>query len=423
MCVAEALLRIPDPDTADALIRDKLSSGNWSSASAADWALMLTGTLARWHDAEERTPSDHLQASHRAPRRAGGARRGAPGDAHPRRPVRRRRDDRGGGRACRGAPALPLLLRHARRSRAHCRGRGELPRLRTRARSARSSRPTPSRSSSRRCTLVSRKPSASGCFPSCSPASRELAHLAAERGVGVTLDAEESERLELTLDLFEQLSQEFELGLAVQAYQKRALSVCEWLAGLRRRISVRLVKGAYWDGEIKRAQQLGMPDYPVFTRKSATDVSYVACARTLLSAPGLHLPRLRHAQLPHGRDDPRARRGFRVSEALRHGRRACTTPCSRSTPISPAASTRRSAALPICCPTSCAGCSRTAPTPPSCTRSPTPTSRSKRWSPTRSPRCPSLTQPDPRIPLPRDLYPDRLNSLGWIFPARTFCRI
>jgi len=70
----------------------------------------------------------------------------------------------------------------------------------------------------------------------------------------------------------------------VQAYQKRALAVCDWLAGLRRRISVRLVKGAYWDGEIKRAQQLGMPDYPVFTRKTATDVSYVACAQRLLSA-------------------------------------------------------------------------------------------------------------------------------------------
>ena len=71
----------------------------------------------------------------------------------------------------------------------------------------------------------------------------------------------------------------------MQAYQKRALAVCEWLAASTRRISVRLVKGAYWDGEIKRAQQLGMPDYPVFTRKAATDLSYVACARVLLSAP------------------------------------------------------------------------------------------------------------------------------------------
>ncbi|HVJ22931.1 MAG TPA: proline dehydrogenase family protein, partial [Burkholderiales bacterium] len=83
-------------------------------------------------------------------------------------------------------------------------------------------------------------------------------------------------------------SRDFRIGLAVQAYQKRALAVCEWLASLQRPISVRLVKGAYWDGEVKRAQQLGMPDYPVFTRKAATDVSYVACARALLSAPSIY---------------------------------------------------------------------------------------------------------------------------------------
>ncbi|MGH8691423.1 MAG: bifunctional proline dehydrogenase/L-glutamate gamma-semialdehyde dehydrogenase PutA, partial [Burkholderiales bacterium] len=127
-------------------------------------------------------------------------------------------------------------------------------------------------------------------FSELLPRVRELAGLAASRGVGLTLDAEESERLELTLALHENLSREFEVGLAVQAYQKRALAVCEWLVGLRRRISVRLVKGAYWDGEIKRAQQLGMSDYPVFTRKSATDISYVACAKTLLSAPNFIYP-------------------------------------------------------------------------------------------------------------------------------------
>src|SRR5688500_605808 len=127
-------------------------------------------------------------------------------------------------------------------------------------------------------------------FAELLPRVRSLAQLAAGRGVGVTLDAEESERLELTLALFDALSKEFAIGLAVQAYQKRALAVCEWLVGLRRRTSIRLVKGAYWDGEIKRAQQLGMPDYPVFTRKSATDMSYVACARTLLSAPQFIYP-------------------------------------------------------------------------------------------------------------------------------------
>jgi RHH-type proline utilization regulon transcriptional repressor/proline dehydrogenase/delta 1-pyrroline-5-carboxylate dehydrogenase len=117
------------------------------------------------------------------------------------------------------------------------------------------------------------------------PKVESLAALAAARGVDLYIDAEESERLELTLDLFDSVSNKSRVGIAVQAYQKRSLAVCDWLAGLGRKIPVRLVKGAYWDSEIKRAQQLGMPDYPVFTRKSATDVSYVACATRLLSSP------------------------------------------------------------------------------------------------------------------------------------------
>lgn len=112
--------------------------------------------------------------------------------------------------------------------------------------------------------------------------------------VPVTIDAEESERLEPSLDLFERLAAHERLrgwngvGLAVQAYQKRAVHVVAWLADLARRtgrcIPVRLVKGAYWDAEIKRAQQHGFADYPVFTRKVATDVSYIACAKHLLAA-------------------------------------------------------------------------------------------------------------------------------------------
>jgi RHH-type proline utilization regulon transcriptional repressor/proline dehydrogenase/delta 1-pyrroline-5-carboxylate dehydrogenase len=127
-------------------------------------------------------------------------------------------------------------------------------------------------------------------FAELLPRVAELARIARERGVGITIDAEESERLELTLDLFDALSRDGALGLAVQAYQKRALAVCDWLGALRRPISIRLVKGAYWDGEVKRAQQLGMPDYPVFTRKAATDVSYAACAQRLLDAPATLFP-------------------------------------------------------------------------------------------------------------------------------------
>src|SRR4029453_4539191 len=130
-----------------------------------------------------------------------------------------------------------------------------------------------------------------------------LAQLCAEARdahLSVTIDAEEAERLDLMLDVFEVLGSEDALkgwdglGLAVQAYQKRALPVIAWLTDLARRqiriIPVRLVKGAYWDSEIKRGQEQGLADYPVFTRKTATDTSYLACARALLAAPRAIFP-------------------------------------------------------------------------------------------------------------------------------------
>ncbi|MCS6997719.1 MAG: proline dehydrogenase family protein, partial [Casimicrobiaceae bacterium] len=132
------------------------------------------------------------------------------------------------------------------------------------------------------------------------PRLLELARLARERGIGLTVDAEEAERLELSLELFERVFADpalagYEgLGLAVQAYQKRAPFVIDWLAALARRhgrrIPVRLVKGAYWDSEIKRAQEQGLPGYPVFTRKANTDVSYLACARRLLAHEDCFFP-------------------------------------------------------------------------------------------------------------------------------------
>jgi RHH-type proline utilization regulon transcriptional repressor/proline dehydrogenase/delta 1-pyrroline-5-carboxylate dehydrogenase len=126
----------------------------------------------------------------------------------------------------------------------------------------------------------------------------ELCAAAADAGIALTLDAEESERLELTLELLEAACRAPRLegwggfGLAVQAYQKRASAVLRYLIGLAREtnrtLNVRLVKGAYWDSEIKRAQERGMPGYPVFTRKPNTDVSYLACARLLLEQ-GTHV--------------------------------------------------------------------------------------------------------------------------------------
>ncbi|MFO1039056.1 MAG: bifunctional proline dehydrogenase/L-glutamate gamma-semialdehyde dehydrogenase PutA [Geminicoccaceae bacterium] len=132
------------------------------------------------------------------------------------------------------------------------------------------------------------------------PRLRDLLVQARRLDVAITIDAEETDRLEPSLDILETLARDEALrgwsglGLAVQAYQKRAVYVIDWLAALarstKRRIPVRLVKGAYWDGEIKRAQQSGVDDYPVFTRKIATDVSYLACAKRLLDGGDLFYP-------------------------------------------------------------------------------------------------------------------------------------
>ena len=127
------------------------------------------------------------------------------------------------------------------------------------------------------------------------PRLRRLAALARGYNIGFNIDAEEADRLELSLDLVEALCMDPRLagwdgiGVVVQAYGKRAPAVLDWLADLGRRtghrLMVRLVKGAYWDSEIKRAQVDGLADFPVFTRKSHTDVSYLACARKMLAAP------------------------------------------------------------------------------------------------------------------------------------------
>ncbi len=127
-----------------------------------------------------------------------------------------------------------------------------------------------------------------------------LAQKARAANISITVDAEESERLEMSLDIFvavfthPDLSGWSGLGLAVQAYQKRALSVIRWLAALaesqHKKIPLRLVKGAYWDSEIKRAQENGLSDYPVFTHKSATDASYLSCSQLILSRPDVFYP-------------------------------------------------------------------------------------------------------------------------------------
>jgi RHH-type proline utilization regulon transcriptional repressor/proline dehydrogenase/delta 1-pyrroline-5-carboxylate dehydrogenase len=132
------------------------------------------------------------------------------------------------------------------------------------------------------------------------PRLTELARMARDRDLQFTVDAEEADRLELSLDIIAAVLGDASLrdwdgfGLAVQAYQKRALAVIDWIEATatasRRRLTVRLVKGAYWDTEIKRAQERGLADYPVFTRKAMTDLCYMACVKKLLAARGRLYP-------------------------------------------------------------------------------------------------------------------------------------
>lgn len=132
------------------------------------------------------------------------------------------------------------------------------------------------------------------------PQLLELARQAKAHNIGLTVDAEEADRLELSLDIIEAVFSDPSLegwegfGLAVQSYQKRAPFVIDWLADLSkrygRRIMIRLIKGAYWDSEIKISQLLGLEGYPVFTRKNSTDVSFLACAKKILAQPDCFYP-------------------------------------------------------------------------------------------------------------------------------------
>ena len=316
MCLAEALLRIPDPETADRLIRDRVSVGGWERhlgrseswlVNAAPWSLMLTGRMvgvdphATGADRSVlqrlgRTGEPLVRKALREALRILGQQfvMGADIDGAV---LRAHRDYEGP-----GAFSFDMLgeaaLTAADADRFHAAYTGALQRLASETTPATPIRHSPG---------ISVKLSAlhprfefsqrARVLSELVPRLKELALQARAAGVGLTVDAEEADRLDLTLDVFEAVYRDSALqdwdgfGLAVQAYQKRALPLIHWLEGLARtggrRIPVRLVKGAYWDTEIKRAQERGLSDYPVFTRKLATDVSYVACTRRLLAVPDL----------------------------------------------------------------------------------------------------------------------------------------
>ncbi|WP_291216182.1 bifunctional proline dehydrogenase/L-glutamate gamma-semialdehyde dehydrogenase PutA [Dokdonella sp.] len=318
MCVAEALLRIPDKTTADKLIRDKLGEADWKKhlggsesvlVNASTWGLMLTGRLV---NLAEDTRRDF----------AGGFKRLI-------------------GRA--GEPMIRLAVRQAMRIMGHQfvmgRNIGEaLDRSAQKGYSdyrysydmlGEAALTQPDAERYHRAykdaiiALGARGPfksvidapsisvKLSALHPRYEVAKRarvhaeltpkllELAQLAMRSGIGMTVDAEEADRLELSLEIIgavfahESLAGWNGFGLAVQAYQKRCPYVIDWLAqtarSAGRRWCVRLVKGAYWDAEIKRAQEQGLVGYPVYTRKPNTDVSYLACARRMFAVGGEYI--------------------------------------------------------------------------------------------------------------------------------------
>jgi RHH-type proline utilization regulon transcriptional repressor/proline dehydrogenase/delta 1-pyrroline-5-carboxylate dehydrogenase len=316
MCVAESLLRIPDDATADRLIAEHLSSGNWAAhagrseslfVNASTWGLMLTGRFLELDPAIESDAQSWLRKlTHKV------------GEPLIRLALRRAMRIIGGefvvGRSIEEAlsrsarePELALcsfdMLGEGARTLACAAGylasyhhAVDAIGAAAAARAPQVSGREPHEASGISIKLSALEPRYSltqrpRVLARLLPKVIDLARRAAERNIQFTIDAEEADRLDLSLDVIEALARDPAtqrwpgLGLAVQAYGKRALPLIEWVAATARAsgrlMSVRLVKGAYWDSEIKRAQNSGLESYPVFTRKVATDVSYLACAGQL----------------------------------------------------------------------------------------------------------------------------------------------
>ncbi len=312
MCLAEALLRVPDADTADRLIADKLGGAEWEAhlgnseswfVNASTWALMLSGRVVQdsFTDAAEGLPSlGQLvarvgepvirQAVRRSMRMMGGQfvigrtidealKRAADDETE----GYRHSFDMLGEAARTAADAdryFQSYMAAIEEIGAVAAGRGvyDAPGI-----------------SVKLSALYPRYEfaHASAAVPALTQRLRSLSQACRHHDIGLTVDAEEAGRLDTSLDIIAAVYQDPSLegwagfGLAVQAYQKRAVHVVDWLVALAQRagrpLAIRLVKGAYWDSEIKWAQEDGLSGYPVFTRKSSTDVSYLACAARLIA--------------------------------------------------------------------------------------------------------------------------------------------
>lgn len=314
LCLAEALLRIPDSETADRLIRDKLSKTHWEKhlgksdslfVNAGTWGLMLTGRMTRLSHLPEKDVSSFLLGL--VTRLSDPVVRTALKEAmrimafqfvmgrNIEEAVKRSQSDKnkiysysfdmlGEAALCQtDADHYYEIYQHAIQVLGSSVGE-KVPLRLAPSISIKLSALHPRFEYSQRQRLKRE----------LVPIVTSLAVAASNANITMTIDAEESDRLDLTLDIFEAVFSQSQfdtwsgLGIVVQTYQKRAPDVIEWLIELSkhygRSIFVRLVKGAYWDTEIKRAQERGLSGYPVFTRKVHTDVSYLACVQQIAAA-------------------------------------------------------------------------------------------------------------------------------------------
>ena len=315
MCIAEALLRIPDADTADRLIADKISAAKWQDhlgtsdslfVNASTWGLMLTGQILALDDIEGRSPTQLLgklvsragepvvrTAMRQAMKIMGhqfvmgrtigeALKRSLKNEKLP----YRYSFDMLGESALTAADASRYLENYH----AGIKSIGSGPQI---------DAPDVFSAPGISVKLSALHPRyefshVDRVMAELVPAVLELAQHAKDIGIGLTLDSEEASRLEMWLEIFERVYRDPSLtgwdgfGLAVQTYQRRGRDVLRFIESLAgdvgKRIPIRLVKGAYWDSEVKWAQEQGLESYPVFTRKAHSDVSYLACARQALAA-------------------------------------------------------------------------------------------------------------------------------------------
>ncbi|RBP53275.1 L-proline dehydrogenase /delta-1-pyrroline-5-carboxylate dehydrogenase [Arenicella xantha] len=319
MCLAEALLRVPDKTTADRLIAEKITSGDWRShngrseslfVNAATWGMILTGKLIKLDEEITQQPGSWLKTlssnlSEPVVRRAilqamrimggqyvlgrsieEGARKGAKYNS-----VDTRYSFDMLGEAARTEHDAERYYQAYSNS---------IDRIG--ALNKQSDVYTSDGISVKLSALHPQYHFAhyQTVMDELLPKITELCRKAKHYNIGISIDAEEASRLEMSIDLFEALCRHPDLqqwdglGFVMQAYQKRAPALANWLIAIgrdtNRKIMVRLVKGAYWDAEIKHAQEQGLPDYPVFTRKVNTDACYMTCAKSLLEAKDTIFP-------------------------------------------------------------------------------------------------------------------------------------